>query len=123
MVLQKKFNKVRDHCLLTGKHRGPVHENSNRNIKQKQSKFNPRAIPNFSKYGCHLFFNKFFDMKEDEMKVDIIPQKNGEYISITYDCIRFLDKYWFLSSSLDRLTKSLIEIKHESFKSFRGINS
>ena len=57
------------------------------------------------------------------MKVDIIPQKNGEYISITYDCIRFLDKYWFLSSRLDRLTKSLIEIKHESFKSFRGINS
>ena len=31
--------KVRDHCHLTGKYRGPAHNTCNINVKQKQTKF------------------------------------------------------------------------------------
>ena len=50
------FDKVRNPCHLTGKYRGPVRNNCIKNVTQKQSKFIPFAFPNFSKYGCHLFF-------------------------------------------------------------------
>ena len=31
--------KVRDHCLLKGKYRGPAHSKCNNNVTQKQSNF------------------------------------------------------------------------------------
>ena len=49
-------NKVRDHCHLKGKYRGPAHQKCNINVTQKQSKFIPFVFDNFSIYDCHLFF-------------------------------------------------------------------
>ena len=56
-------NKVRDHCHLTGKNRGPAHNNCNVNVTQKQSKFIPFAFHSFSNYDWHLFFKKLVDKK------------------------------------------------------------
>ena len=39
----------------------------------------------------------------------IYLKRNEEYISVTYGCIRFIDSYRFLSSSLDKLVKNLDE--------------
>ena len=51
-------DKVRDHCHLTGKYRGPAHSICNIHVTQKQSNFIPMIFHNFSNYDCHLFFKK-----------------------------------------------------------------
>ena len=102
-------DKVRDHCHLTGKYRGPSHNVCNINVKQKDSNFIPFAFHNFSNYDCHMFFKKLVDLKKDRVKFEIIPKTNEEYISVKYGCIRFIDSYRFLSESLDKLVKNLDE--------------
>ena len=56
-------DKVRDHCHLTGKYRGPAHSICNINVTQDQSKFTPFIFHNFSNYDCHMFFKKLVDKK------------------------------------------------------------
>ena len=101
---------VRDHCHLTGKYRGAAHEKCNINVKQKQSNFIPFMFHNFSNYDCHLFFKTLIDKKSDNVPFHVIPKTNEEYISISYGCIRFIDSYRFLSSSLDGLVKTVDEL-------------
>ena len=104
-------DKVRDHCHLTGKYRGPSHKICNINVKQKDSNFIAFAFHKFSNYNydCHMFFKKLVDLKKDKVKFKIIPKTNEEYISVKYGCIRFIDSYRFLSESLDKLVKNLDE--------------
>ena len=52
------YDKVRDHCHLTSKYRGPAHIKCNINVTQKQCNFNPFVIYNFSNYDFHLFSKK-----------------------------------------------------------------
>ena len=73
--------KVRDHCHLTGKYRGPAHHQCNINVKDKQRNFIPIIFHNFSKYGCHLFFKTLIDRKPDNINLSIIPKTNEEYTS------------------------------------------
>ena len=35
---------------------------------------------------------------------------------MTYSCIRFIDSYSFLSRSLDKLIKTLVDISHKTLK-------
>ena len=102
-------DKVRDHCHLTGKYRGPAHSKCNVNVTQKQSNFIPFIFHNFSNYDCHMFFKKLVDRKKDKVDFEIIPKTNEEYISVTYGCIRFIDSYRFQSSSLDSLVKTVVD--------------
>ena len=102
-------DKVRDHCHLTGKYRGPAHNTSNINVKQKVSNFIPFAFQNFSNYDCHMFFKRLVELKKDKTKFKIIPKTNEEYIAVKYGCIRLIDSYRFLSQSLDKLVKNLDE--------------
>ena len=98
--------KVRDHCHLTGKYRGAAHESCNINVKKQQSGFIPVMFHNFSKYDCHLFFKTLLS-KSKSQKLKVIPKTNEDYISVNFGCIRFIDSYRFLQSSLDSLVKSL----------------
>ena len=109
-------DKVRDHCHLTGKYRGPAHSKCNINVTQKQSNFIPFIFHNFSNYDCHMFFKKLVDKKKDKVDFEIIPKTNEEYISVTYGCIRFIDSYRFLSSSLDSLVKTLVDNSHKTLE-------
>ena len=102
-------DKVRDHCHLTGKYRGPSHNVCTINVKQKDSNFIPFAFHNFSNYDCHMSFKRLVDLKKDKVKFKIIPKTNEEYIAVKYGCIRFIDSYHFLSESLDKLVKNLDE--------------
>ena len=102
-------DKVRDHCHLTGNYRGPAHSKCNINVTQDQSNFVPFIFHNFSNYDCHMFFKKLVDKKNDKVKFDIIPETNEENISVTYGCIRFIDSYRFLSSSLDSSVRTLVD--------------
>ena len=51
-------DKVRNHCQLTGKYRGPAHSKCNINVTQNQSNFLPFLFHNFSIYDCHMFFQE-----------------------------------------------------------------
>ena len=51
-------DKVRNHCHLTGKYRGPAHNVCNINVRQADSNFIPFAFHKFSNYDCHMFFQK-----------------------------------------------------------------
>ena len=101
---------VRDHCHLTGRYRGAAHERCNIKVKHKQSNFIPFMFHNFSNYDCHLFFKTLIDKKSDNVPLHVIPKTNEEYISLSYGCIRFIDSYRFLSSSLDGLVKTVDEL-------------
>ena len=57
-------DKVRDHCHLTGKYRGPSHNVCNINVRQADSNFIPFAFHNFSNYDYHKFFKKLIDLKK-----------------------------------------------------------
>ena len=52
--------KVKDHCHLTGKYRGPAYSRCNINITQNQSNFIPFLFLNFN-YDSHMFFRKLVD--------------------------------------------------------------
>ena len=67
-------DQVRDHCHLTDKYRGPVHQSGNINVTQEQNKFVPFVFHIFSNYDCHLVFKKLVDKKNDKVKSDIIPE-------------------------------------------------
>ena len=104
-------DKVRDHCHITGEYRGPAHNKYNLNVTPKQSSFIPFKFHNFSNYDCHLFFKKLVDKKNDNVKFKIIPKKNEEYISVGCGCIKFIDSYRFLKSSLQELVNNLDDFK------------
>ena len=51
-----EFDKVRDHCHLTGNYRGSGHSKCNINVTQKQSNHIPFVSHNISNIDCHMFF-------------------------------------------------------------------
>ena len=113
-------DKVRDHCHLTGKYRGPAHSSCKIIVKQKQSNFIPFVFHKSSNYDCHMFFKKLVNKKNDKVEFEIIPKTNEEYISVTYGCIRFIDSYRFLSNSLDSLVKTLVDNNHKTMKNLKN---
>ena len=68
-------DKVRDHCHLTGKYRGPAHNTCNKIVKSKDSNFLAVTFYNFSNYDCHMFFKKLADKEIDKVEFEIIPKK------------------------------------------------
>ena len=102
-------DKVRDHCQLTGKYRGPAHSKCDINVTQDQSSFIPFVFHIFSNYDCQMFLKKLIDKKKDNVEFEIIPKTNEEYISVTCGCIRFIDSYRFESSSLDSLAITVVD--------------
>ena len=58
------------------------------------------------------FFKKLAHLKNAKKKFDVIPKTKEDYISVFYGGIRFIDSYRFLSTSLDSLVKTLVDISH-----------
>ena len=114
-----EINEVRDHCHLTGKYRGPAHNECNLQVKQKDSNFITIGLHNFSNYDCHMFFKTLVDRKKDNVKFEIIPKTDEKYISVNYGCIKVIDTYRFLSSSLDKLVKTLVDNSHKTLKNLK----
>ena len=104
--------KVRDHDHLTGKYSGAAHNICNINVKQKSSSFVPIFFHNFSGYDCHLIFEELSTQAYNlKLAKKIIPKSLENYVSVQVGCLRFLDSYRFLSSSLQKLIASLDTFK------------
>lgn len=106
-----KQDRVRDHCHLTGKYRGPAHTECN--IQFRVPKHIPIFFHNFSKYDSHLFITELANF-DGETKV--IPLNKEVYIAMSHYIpmndekrleLRFLDSFRFMASSLDKLAKNL----------------
>ena len=104
---------------MTGEYRGPAHSKCNNNVTQDRSNLIPFIFNNFSNSDCHMFLRKLVDKKNDKVEVDNIPKTNEDYISVTYGCIRLIDTYQFLSSSLDSLVRRLVDNSHKTLKDFK----
>ena len=101
-------DKVRDHDHLTGKYRGAAHNKCNLNCKQKSSSFVPIFFHIFSGYDCRLIFEEFLTQAYKlRYEPNVIPKSMENYVSVQVGCLRFLDSYRFLNSSLDKLIKSM----------------
>ena len=108
-------DKVRDHCHLTGRFRGPAHSSCNLNF--KIAKFIPIFLHNLTNYDCHLFIRS---LAFDNESIEVIPKNKEKYISFTkkilvdkidnkniYLKMRFLDSYRFMNKSLCSLARNL----------------
>ena len=60
-----------------------------------------------------MFFKTLVDKKKDNVEFKIIPKTVGNYNSVRYGCIEFIDTYGFLSSSLDKLVQTLVDSSHK----------
>ena len=112
-------DKFRDHCHLTGKNRGPAHSDCNLIVKQKDSIFITIGLHNFSNFGCHMFFKTLVDRKKDNVEFKIFPETDEKYISVKYGCIRLIDTYRFVSSSLDKIVQTLVDNSHKTLKNLK----
>lgn len=119
-VCEKPFEandtRVRDHCHLTGRYRGPAHVNCNLNYKDSYSI--PIVFHNLSGYDSHFIIKELANAFEGS--IDVLPITKEKYISFTKhvqhstdrkwrNCIklRFIDSYKFLNTSLDKLVSFL----------------
>ena len=55
----------------------------------------------------------------NKVRIDYILKTNGGYISVKYGCKRLIDFYIFLSSSLGKLVKTLVENSHKYPKNLK----
>ncbi|XP_076667931.1 uncharacterized protein LOC143368758 [Andrena cerasifolii] len=108
--------RVRDHCHLSGRFRGPAHSECNLNY--KNAFYIPIVFHNLSGYDSHFIIEEIATAFEGS--VDVLPITKEKYISFTKNvedtadsdsrkCIklRFIDSYKFLNTSLDKLASFL----------------
>ena len=96
-------DKVRDHCHLTGKYRGPAH--SKCNLSYQISKKVPIFFHNLEGYDSHILMQELGKFKNQ--KIGCIAKNMERYISFNLGNIVFLDSYHFMSASLGQLVDNL----------------
>src|SRR5436190_1796223 len=113
-----KGKKVRDHCHITGKYRGPAHNKCNLNLKLPQNI--PVFCHNSSNYDTHLFIK---ELAKKYGKIDLIANTDEKYINYTINSgfgyefennkprkfvkLSFVDTFRFMASSIEKLAKGL----------------
>jgi len=101
--------KVRDHCHITGKYRGPAHQSCNLNYKYDDEKFKiPILIHNSKGYDTHLIMQSI--AKFSDKKIECIPKTEEKYTTFSIGKLQFLDSMTFMNSSLSKLVDALLRL-------------
>jgi len=135
-ICEKPFaqddTRVRDHCHLTGRYRGPAHSNCNLNY--KESFCIPIVFHNLSGYDAHFIIEDIATAFEGS--IELLPITKEKYISFTKTVklaqddvknhikLRFIDSYKFLTASLDKLASFLDKDKLKILQSeFQNVSA
>ena len=120
-ICEKPFEpddkRVRDHCHLTGRYRGPAH--SSCNLFYRNVSYIPVVFHNLFGYDSHFIIKKIATLFKGN--IDVLPITKEKYISFTKHVIstadkldphnhiklRFIDSYKFLNTSLEKLASYL----------------
>ncbi|XP_070155804.1 uncharacterized protein [Polyergus mexicanus] len=109
--------RVRDHCHLTGRYRGPAHSNCNLNY--KETYVIPIFFHNLSGYDANFIIKDVANAFPGS--IELLPLTKEMYISFTKNVedasnegwvgkrlkLRFVDSFKFLSASLEKLASYL----------------
>ena len=102
-LIENTYNKVRDHCHITGKYRGAAHDSCNINL--KISKNVPVIFHNLKGYDSHLIFK---ELGKFDIKISVTPNGLEKYMVFTLNKnIAFIDGMLFMNSSFAKLVKNL----------------
>ena len=99
------YNKVRQHCRITGKYRGSAHQSCNINLKLiiKVS----QTFHNLRGYDSHLTMS---EIGKFNVNISVIPTGSEKYMAFTNDKnLVFIDRMQLMNSNLDTLVKTLSE--------------
>ena len=108
-LIDNDDEKVRDHCYVTGKFRGAVPWDCNRNF--QLTKKVPLIFHSLKGYDSHLIFS---ELNKFDVKINVIPNRLEKYMAFFFGKnLVFIDSMQFMNSSLDKLVKNLSD---EDFK-------
>jgi hypothetical protein len=98
------LQRVRDHCHITGKYRGPAHRKCNLWFNYARWKL-PVYFHNLKGYDSHFIFQQAGKMNWGE--ISVIPMNLEKYLSFSIGKTVFMDSCQLMPSSLDSLVENL----------------
>ena len=112
--------RVRDHCHITGKYRGPAHQDCNLKLRIESDKIKiPIIFHNLRGYDSHFIMqeigaiikNHTYKNKKGEIKemnINATPNNMEKYMAFMLgNHLTFIDSFQFMSSSLEQLVSNL----------------
>ena len=112
--------RVRDHCHITGKFRGSVHQECNLKLRIKPDDIKiPVIFHNLCGCDSHFIMQQigeiakkhaYMDKKEEkqDLNINAIPNNMERYMAFMLgNHLTFIDSFQFMSSSLDKLVSNL----------------
>ena len=111
---------VRDHCHITGKFRGSVHQECNLKLRIKTENLKiPVIFHNLRGYDSHFIMQQIGEIaknhaykdkkgKEQPLKINAIPNNMEKYMAFMLgNHLNFINSFQFMSSSLDNLIENV----------------
>ena len=112
--------RVRDHCHITGKFRGPAHQECNLKLRIKPEDIKiPIIFHNLRGYDSHFIMQQIGEIakkhaymnkkgEKQDLNINAIPNNMEKYMAFMLgNHLTFIDSFQFMSSSLDKLVSNL----------------
>ena len=126
-------DRVRDHCHVSGKFRGPAHPQCN--LEYKLTKDVTVGFHNLRRYDGHLIMQRMAELCEEmnDIELEVVPKSVDDFLSFSVKVfkqkrkadgtpfksfyrIRFIDTCQFLLSGLDTLVANLEDADFKAMK-------